>query len=135
MDHVFERAATHQLQIVFSAWNIGEVLGVFDQRRHRGLMTASELSSALFNFSDETLRTVRQGDLQLVPVAGSILTDAWRVLMEEHIYSADALQIATCRSERCEVFASSDRGLLQAAENQGLSAQDPLKDEKRIRGL
>ncbi len=98
-------------------------------------MTASELSSALFNFSDETLRTVRQGDIQLVPVAGSILTDAWRVLMEEHIYSADALQIATCKSEHCEVFASADRNLLQAAENQGLSTQDPIKDEKKIKAL
>jgi predicted nucleic acid-binding protein len=135
LDHIFERAATRQLQIVFSAWNVGETIGVIDQRRQRGQMTASEFSSALFNFSDETLRTVRQGNLQLVPLAGSILTDAWRILMEEHIYSADALQIATCKSERCEVFASADRNLLQAAENQGLSAEDPVKDEKKMKAL
>ena len=110
-------------------------MGVLDQRRQRRFLTPSEFSSALFNFADETFRMVRSGALRLVPVAGGILAEAWRVLQEEHIYEADALQIASCKDSRCEVFLSADGNLLRSAKNEGLDGMDPVKDEKRLTAL
>jgi len=63
-----------QLRLVFSAWNIGEILGALDERHRRKLMTDDEYSSTLFNFSDETLRMTRRGSTSILRVAGRVLT-------------------------------------------------------------
>ncbi len=135
LDRAFSQAESQRLQIAFSAWNVGEVLGALDQQHRHGLLTQRQLSSALLNFADETLRMTRQRLVQLTPLAGPILTDSWRILLEEHIYAADALQIASCKHSRCDVFVSADRNLLERARAQGLTGLDPEKDEKRFISL
>jgi predicted nucleic acid-binding protein len=133
LDHLFTRAGeTRQVHLVFSAWNIGEVLGALDERHRKKLLTDNEFSTALFNFSDETLRMTRLGSTLILPVAGRSLTASWRILQEEHVYEADALQIASCKEAACDLFLSADHRLLGAAENQGLTVLDPVKDEKKL---
>jgi len=136
IDHLFLRAEeSNQLRLVFSAWNIGEILGALDERHRRKLITDDEYSSTLFNFSDETLRMTRRGSTSILPVAGRVLTASWQILVQEHIYAADALQIASCKDAECEFFLSADRRLVKAARNQGLTGFDPANDEKRLRSL
>ena len=136
LDHLFLRAdESQQLRLVFSAWNIGEVLGALDERHQKKLLTDDEFSSALLNFSDETLRMARQGSTQILPVAGKLLTASWRILQQEHIYEADALQIASCQEAGCDLFVSADRRLLETAKNQRLTGLDPAKDEKKLTSL
>lgn len=133
LDHLFLRAGeSQQLRLAFSAWNIGEVLGALDERHQKKLISGDEFSSAIFNFSDETLRMARQGSTQILPVAGKLLTASWRILQREHIYEADALQIASCQEAGCDIFVSADRRLLGAAKNWGLTGLDPAKDEKKL---
>lgn len=121
--------------IVFSVWNIGEVLGALDQRRRRGYLRDGEFSAALFNFTDETLRLIRQGSLTLAGITGPVMTESWRILLEEHLYAADALQIASSKRSECNLFVSADRNLLGSSRGLGLEALDPEKDEKKIRSL
>jgi predicted nucleic acid-binding protein len=136
IDHLFVRAEeSDQIRLVFSAWNIGEVLGALDERHRKKLLTDDEYSSALFNFSDETLRMARRGSTSILPVAGRILTASWQVLVQEHIYAADALQIASCKESECDFFLSVDQRLVEAARNQGLTGLDPAKEEKKLTAL
>ncbi len=136
LDHLFLRAGeSQQPRLLFSAWNIGEVLGALDERHQKKLLTDDEFSSAVLNFSDETLRMARQGSTQILPVAAKLLTASWSILQREHIYEADALQIASCQEAGCDLFVSADRRLLEAAKNQGLTGLDPAKDEKKLTSL
>jgi len=107
-------------------------LGALDERHEKKLLSDDEFSTVLFNFSDETLRMTQQGSTQILPVAGKLLTASWRILQREHIYEADALQIASCQEAGCDVFVSADSRLLGAAKNQGLTGLDPAKDEKKL---
>ena len=106
-----------------------------DERHQRRHLTDGEFSSALLNFSDETLRMVRVGSTRIVPVAGKALTMSWQILQREHVYEADALQIASCKEESCDMFLAEDRKLLVAARAEGVNSLDPAKDEKRLVSL
>ncbi len=117
---------------MFSAWNIGEIIGGLDQQRQRKHLTEAEFSSALFNFSEETLRMVRAGSTRILPVAGKLLTSSWQILRRQHIYAADALQVASCKETDCDLFLTGDRRLLQAARTEGANGLDPVRDEKKI---
>ncbi len=135
LDHLFDRAERRQLQLAFSAWNVGEFLGVLDQRHRRGDLNDEAFTSALANFADEVPSLIRTGSLQVLPVSELVLTESWNILQQEHIYEADALQIATCRNSACELFISADGGLLQVAKHQGLKGLNPEKDAERVKAV
>lgn len=63
------------------------------------------------------------------------LAESWRILQEEHLYAADALQIASCKSGGCELFVSADGRLLGSAGKQELKGLDPVRDERKILAL
>jgi len=71
----------------------------------------------------------------LANVAGRVITDSWKILLEEHVYAADALQVSSCKNSMCDLFVSADRNLLAKARSQGLKALDPERDEKSPRSL
>jgi predicted nucleic acid-binding protein len=41
-DILFDKAETGELAITFSLWNIGEALGVLDEKRRKGWLTEKE---------------------------------------------------------------------------------------------
>ncbi len=120
---------------MYSAWNIGEVIGALDERHQRGRLTDPEYTAAILNFSEETLHTSRAGLVKIVPVAGKLLTQSWQILQRAHIYEADALQIVSCKDENCDIFLAEDRRLRQTAKAEGLNSLDPSKDEKHLLSL
>jgi uncharacterized protein len=133
LDHLFLRANESQHpSLFFSAWNIGEILGALDTKRRGKVMTDDEYSRALSSFIDETIRLTRQGALLILPVAGKLLTSSWQILLQEKLYQADALQIASCKEAECEQFLSADHRLLDAAKRQGITALDPERDGKKL---
>jgi len=136
VDHVFSRAKEkRQVGIVFSAWNIGELLGTLDRRHEQSRLSDAEFSSAVQNFSNETLEMTQQGSIRITPVTGKLLTASWQIITKEHIYQADALQIASCKDEACDFLVSADHQLLGAAKKQKINSLDPDKDEKKLISL
>jgi predicted nucleic acid-binding protein len=136
IDHIFIKAKENrQIEIVFSAWNIGELLGTLDQRHEQNRLSDTEFSSAVKDFSDETLTMAQHGSIRIMPITGKLLTASWRITMKEHIYQADALQIVSCKDDACDILLSSDHRLLDAAKRQRVEGIDPEKNEKRLTSL
>lgn len=63
------------------------------------------------------------------------MTASWQIVMQEHIYEADALQIASCKEVECQVFVSADRRLVDTAKKRGLVGLDPANDESKLLSL
>ncbi len=78
---------------------------------------------------------IQQGSIRITPVTGKLLTASWQIITKEHIYQADALQIASCKDEACDFLVSADHQLLGAAKKQKINSLDPDKDEKKLISL
>ncbi len=136
VDHVFSVAREKgQVGIVFSAWNIGELLGTLDRRQAQNRLSDKDYFSAVQNFSEETLEMARHGSIQIMPITGKLLTASWKIIVREHIYQADALQIASCKEEACDILLSADRQLLAAAKKQRIEGFNPESDEKKLMSI
>ncbi len=135
VDVIFDRASEGSLRIATSAWNIGEAFGVFDYRRVRKLLTEREFDVATRSLASEFVRLIGTGALQVIPVHASLLTEAWPIVLGQHLYQADALQIVTCSVSQSKVIISSDETLRRASEDMGLKSLDPHKHEREVRDL
>jgi len=135
VDVIFDRASDGSLTIATSAWNMGEAFGVFNHRRVRKLLTEHEFRVAVQSLIGEFLRLIGTGALQVHPVRVSLLMETWPLVLSQHLYQADALQIATCNGSQSKVLITSDERLRRASEEVGLRALDPHKQESDVRGL
>ncbi len=77
----------------------------------------------------------QRGSIRISPITGKLLTASWGIITKEHIYQADALQIASCKDEACDILLSADHQLLAATKKQKINGFDPEKDEKRLIAL
>jgi len=133
MDEVFRAAWRGRVELVFSLWNIGGCLVVYDKYRARGAITPEEFELALGRLLAEVLALMDRGVLTIVPVS-RVLARAWTYVLEEHIYQADALQIATCELEGCDYLLAADRRLIEVCRQHGIKALNVEfeEDQKRI---
>jgi predicted nucleic acid-binding protein len=122
MDLVFEKAGLELHKLVASLWNVGECLCVFDRRRRRGEINESEFKKVVQNFSSETTELVERGNFLLAPVSAGLLAQSWKIVLDEHMHQADALQLKTSITEACDIFLTADDGLATVAEKIGLDA-------------
>ena len=134
VDFLFDRCWAGELVIATSIWNIGEVLGVFDTKRRRGWLTEKEFRRALGNFVEETRRLLRLKVLEVFPVMTPMLTETWSLILNEHVYEADALQIRTAIYSGSNVFLSADRELVDLASKYGIKAIN-IEKEAEIKEL
>jgi len=135
VDIIFDRASVGAIVIATSVWNLGEAFGVFDHRRRRRLLTEHEFRLAVQNLTSEVLGLMRNGGMQVYPVRTSLLTEAWAIVLTQHLYQADALQIVTCNDSKSRVLITSDELLRRASEGLGLKALDPDGQEREIQDL
>ncbi|MGA2386693.1 MAG: type II toxin-antitoxin system VapC family toxin [Candidatus Bathyarchaeia archaeon] len=135
MDTIYDKAETGDLSITISLWNIGEFLGALDQKRRRGWLSEKEFERLEKNFADELLKFIRLKSIEIIPVQTQILTETWNVLMNYHLYEADALQIATCIESKNDALISSDEKLVDASRKNGLKALHISKDENDLIAL
>lgn len=98
-------------------------------------MEEGAFERALEKFANEVIKLLRLKALAVLPVSTSIITDAWSIVLRDHVYEADAIQISTCAYGRSDAFLSADRGLIGVAKRIGVNAFDVVRDGKRIREL
>lgn len=125
VDILFEDAERKENQLFYSAWNIGEVLGVFDVRYTRGELDKRQLITALKLFAGETKKLSALRVLRVIPITRSILQEARRLILALHIYQADAVQISTTKWFNADLLVSADKLLLEKAREAGLKTYNP----------
>jgi len=131
-DLIFDHAESGELLIIFSLWNIGEVLGVLDERRRRGWLSQGEFTETLKILADELVKLMRLRVLETVPIFAPILIEAWNLTLTHHIYEADALQLTTCTYSQSDALLSGDGNLVKISRKLGLKAFDVLKDQEKL---
>lgn len=134
VDYVIDRGWVGELSIATSIWNIGEVLGVLDERYRRGWLSEDEFKKALESFASETVILSRLKVLEILPVLTPMLVEAWPLILSEHVYEADALQIRTSIYSRSNALLSGDKGLINVALRVGLKAVN-VEDEDEVKEL
>jgi len=68
IDLIFDKAEIGELTIITSLWNIGEALGVLDEKLRRGWLTEREFQQTMNLFADELLKLMRLKRLEITPV-------------------------------------------------------------------
>ena len=122
VQEAYRRALNGEALLAFSAWNVGEVLGVLDKYRRRGWLKEGDYRKARGLFVLETKRLIRLNVLRIVPVRTRLLVRSWRLVEERHVYQADALQVESAKHVRADVFMSGDERLVEIAREEGLNA-------------
>jgi len=122
IDAVFDGAEVGKVRIAFSLWNVGEVLGTLAERRRRGWLEEGEFSEALRRFIDEVLKLLRLRVLDVIPVLTPMLVETWALILDQHIYEADAIQISTYTYSKSDTLLSADKVLIEATKESGLKA-------------
>lgn len=133
VDEVFHRAEAGEAIATFSLWNIGEVLGVLDERRKRKWLSEDEFTTALKKFADEVIKLSRLRSIEIVLTLTPLVTETWSLILNYHVYEADALQLSACSKSRSDTFLSGDKGLVNIARKVGLKAFDVSTEEKEAK--
>ncbi|MCE4599937.1 MAG: type II toxin-antitoxin system VapC family toxin [Desulfurococcales archaeon] len=104
--------------IAASHWNVTEAVVVFDEYERRGSLSAKRLLRALLRGSRILAGLLR---LKLVQIPLTRIHETTELVLKHHIYSADALQIASAHYANCKYLVSitTDKRLAKAvaAEN------------------
>ncbi len=121
INDLYAKALTGELRLVFSVWNIGEVLGVLDKYRRREWLSKQNYVRAKHFFVSETLRLLKLKVIRAIPVKNRLLTESWRILDKYHIYEADALQIVTAKHVNASELYTGDKRVYEAATSEGIN--------------
>lgn len=136
IDKVYSEAEAGRVSAAFSIWNIGEAIGVLDRYRMRGLTSEKDLQTALRSLTTESIKMIRLGALQVLPLTSRTLVDSWLLVLRHHIYEADAIQIASSKEANCDLFLSADQRLIQTAQKEGIKALDvETETEKALKKI
>jgi predicted nucleic acid-binding protein len=117
IDSIFKELETRSIKICFSMWNLGEVSGVLDKYSRKGAVDYDDTLKKFFNDID---RYVGFGSIEVINVTPLLLSRSIKTLRKYHIYISDALQIETCRSVNAVLLVTGDKGLRDAATNEGM---------------
>ena len=131
-DEIFDKAEKGELTITISLWNIGEAIGVLDEKRRKKWITEEEFSQTLKTFADELVKLLRLKTIEVIPLHTPILTDTWDIVMTHHIYEADALQISTCKHAKNNALISADETLAKTSK-ETVKTFHITKDEQQLK--
>jgi predicted nucleic acid-binding protein len=123
MNEVYGKALSGDVLLSFSAWNIGEVLGVLNKYHRRQWLSDESYLKARVQFLGETLRLIKLKLIKVIPVRTSLLKQAWSLIEKYHIYQADALQILSAKHVNSERFYTADRSLHEIALKESLKSE------------
>ncbi len=130
VDGIYAKAEAGEHVITLSLWNIGEVLGVFDRYRSRKIMNEHAFSKTLRNFLAESMKLIRLGNMHIHPFSTEVMAETYVIILKHHIYQADALQIATCKSAKSTLLASADAHLLEVAKQEKINILNIETDQE-----
>ncbi len=75
VDLVFEKAEVGEVSITMSLWNVGEALGVLDEKRRRGWLDQAEFEGCITWFADELVKLLHLKAIEVLPLSTSTLID------------------------------------------------------------
>ncbi|MDH7555740.1 MAG: type II toxin-antitoxin system VapC family toxin [Candidatus Methanosuratincola sp.] len=122
VNEIYLKTLRGELKLAFSAWNVGEVLGVFEKYFRRGWLSEEDCRKAKRQFIGETVRLLRLRILSAIPVKTRLLVQTWPLLERHHIYEADALQLVSARHIKAQNFYTADANLHEAATKEGIGS-------------
>lgn len=122
LDRLYEVAEAGDVTASFSIWNVGEVLGVLDRYRTRGVINDEEFGALLRSLTSETMKMIRLGSIHVLPITSGNLVESWALVLRRHLYEADALQISSAKEAGCDLLLGADDRLIQAAREEGIEA-------------
>jgi hypothetical protein len=67
--------------------------------------------------------------LDVVPLYTNIILDAIKLILEYHVYEADAIQMVSSKESNCVLFLTADRKLVKVARSIGINAFDVEKSD------
>ncbi len=119
---VYHKVLNGEVILSFSAWNIGEVLGVLDRYYRRGWLSVEDYEEARYQFIGETVRLLRLKLLKIIPVKTRLLIQTWPIIEKYHIYEADALQIVSAKRINAQKLYTGDRQVHEIATREGINS-------------
>ncbi len=119
---IYHKALNGDVNLSFSVWNIGEVLGVFDKYYRRKWISKQDHKIARQQFIGETLRLLKLRLLKLVPVKTRLLMETWILIERYHLYEADALQIVSSKYVGADKLYTGDKQVYNVAIKEGINA-------------
>ena len=133
---VYKKADASGALLTFSLWNIGEVIGILDSYMKRKWISADDFASALNAFAGETLRLAKLMTLEVTPLTFDLLSNAWKIVLQYHVYEADAIQIVAAKNLDVDIFLSADQKLLEVAAKENVNVINvELEEEKLLKML
>ncbi|MCL4346146.1 MAG: type II toxin-antitoxin system VapC family toxin [Candidatus Thermoplasmatota archaeon] len=118
----YSEAYLGNILLSFNAWNIGEVIGLFDRAHRQKRITSEQLDEVMGRFSNETARLKKISRMRIITLSESVLESSWDVVIKHHIYVADALQITSAIEAGCNEFYTGDEKLHKLALSSGLNS-------------
>jgi predicted nucleic acid-binding protein len=123
VDEIFNEAWQGKTNICFSSYNVGEVVGVVDRLKNSRKIDERIMKDILDKFFSETLQLLRLKTLVLVPVNTETIFKSIPIIISNHVYIADALQIISCIDVNCKKFYTADKRLGEAAKKVGVNVE------------
>ncbi len=116
-DTYFRKAHRGETVICLSEINLGEAAVVFDKySRKMGIDKRSRLQTML----SELGVLERSSSAEIFPVSSQIIRKAVNIVLDQHIYIVDAIQLETCIEAGKAVFCSADKELNATARKLGM---------------
>jgi predicted nucleic acid-binding protein len=134
LDLAFEKASSER-QLVFSFWNIGESLGVYDQYLKRKEITENQLKNIIQRMFKEFGQLVQKRTMVILPLSAQVIAGSWPYILDHHMYEADAIQIVGFRLAGCDFMLSADKKFIAVCKQLGIECYNvELKeDQDRVR--
>lgn len=132
---VYKKVDASGAMLGFSLWNIGEVLSVLDSYMKRNWINEDDFMSALNSFAGETLKLAKLMTLEVLPLTFELLSEAWKIVLQHHIYEADAIQIVAAKNLDADIFLTADQKLLEVAKKENINAINVELDEEKLLGM
>ncbi|WP_393971315.1 type II toxin-antitoxin system VapC family toxin [Oxyplasma meridianum] len=116
-DAYFHQAQRGEVVVCMSEINLGEAAVVFDKYSKRmGIDAGKQLQTML----SELILLERSSSVEIYPVSSKIIRRAINIVLEEHIYIVDAIQLETCIEVGDAMFCSADIKLNTTARKLGI---------------
>ncbi|RLF13405.1 MAG: PIN domain nuclease [Thermoprotei archaeon] len=117
---LYLKAYAGDVELAFSLWNVGEVLGALARAARLGRLSSTRYAVARARFIAETRRLLRLRAAVAVPVRSRVLRESWRLVESRGLYEADALQLASAKYVGARRLVTGDRLLHDVAVEEGL---------------
>ncbi len=116
-DIFFHKAHRGETVICLSEINLGEAAVVFDKySRKMGIDSKNRMQTMM----SELVLLERSSSVEIYPITSLIIRKAIKIVLEQHIYIVDAIQLESCIENGSDIFCSADRELNAVAKKIGI---------------